>query len=465
MLKSHGILKAQKRHMGQNSPAQLAGLFGKWLNLNKDFGAPKRLRLFTPSRMFWLFLFQVLSPDGSCREVLRGFLAWLAAEERKTASVRTAAYCKARAKLPLKGIQKLSSQIVRKISEGETNRELWYGRKIKVIDGSSASMPDTYQNQKAWPQTKHSKPGCGFPVMRFVAIFSLASGVLMALTNGNIHDSERTLLRKLWRFLKPGDVALSDRGFCSYADFFLLAKRGVDSVMRKNQRRSAGSAVLKKLGKNDYLVEWFKTSARPDWLTEKQWKNMPDKIVVREIKVIVAVQGFRTQTITIATTLTDQAVFPAYAFAELYFKRWRAELYLRDIKITMGMDILRCKTPHMVEKELWMRVIAYNLVRAVMQESAILHDRPAERLSFKGTLSTLRQWAPVLSRFNIDKIRDLALYKEMLDCIARDTIPARPNRVEPRAKKRRAKGYQLLNKPRRLFHEIQHRSKYRRALS
>jgi len=465
VLKCHGRLAVQKRQLEQNSASQLAELFGKWVNLKEDFGNPKRLRLFFPARLFWLFLFQVLSSDGSCREALCKFLAWLAAEKGKFASVSTASYCKARAKLPLKNLQKLSGRIAQAVAGSETEADFWCGRKVKVIDGSCVSMPDTAQNQRAWPQSKRSKAGCGFPVMRLVAIFPLASGVLLSLAKGTLHDHERTLLRKLWGFLKPGDVALADRGFCSYADFFLLAKRGVDSVMRKNQRRSVGSAVLKKLGKNDYLVEWFKTSARPAWLTEKQWANIPDKIVVREIKIIVEVKGFRTQTITIATTLTDQTAFPAGAFAELYLKRWRVELYLRDIKITMGMDILKCKTPQMVEKELWMRIIAYNLIRAVMRESAIAHGLPTERLSFKGTLSTLRQWAPTLSPAHINKIGRLVLYKAMLYYIAQDTVPLRPHRVEPRAKKRRAKGYQLLNKPRKLFNEIHHRSKYRRGLS
>jgi len=462
MLKCFGKLEAQKRQFEQHSATQLAELFGKWVDLKEDFGVPKRLRLFSPSRMFWLFLFQVLSSDGSCRETLCKFLAWLAAENGRLASASTAAYCKARARLPLQGIKKLSGRIARHIYASETEASLWYGRKIKVIDGACVSMPDTAESQQAWPQPKGSKTGCGFPVMKLVAIFSLASGTLLELAKGNLHDHERTLFRKLWRSLKSGDVALADRGFCGYANFFLLAKRGVDSVMRKHQRRTVGAAVLEKIGENDYLMEWFKTSAKPDWLTKKQWGNVPDKIIVREITVIVAVKGFRTQTITIATTLTDPAAFPACAFAELYRKRWSVELYLRDIKITMGMDILKCKTPQMVEKELWMRVIAYNLIRAVMLESASIYALPLEHLSFKGTLSTLRQWETTLSLPHTDNARSPGLYKVMLYYIAQDTIPLRPNRIEPRAKKRRAKNYQLLNKPRRLFKEIQNRSKYRR---
>lgn len=378
------------------------------------------------------------------------------------ASFNTAAYCKARAKLPSKGLEKAGRQVARNIMESETNEDRWCGRRVKVVDGSGLSMPDTPENQKAWPQSARAKKGCGFPDMKIVALFSLASGVLVSLAKGALGASERTLFRRLWEYLEWGDVVLADRGFCSLADFYILEQRGVDSVMRKHQRRTVGVIFLKGLGKNDRLVEWLKTSVRPKWLDEEQWKNIPEKIVVREIDVNIEIKGFRTKHITVATTLTDPLAFPAYAFAELYFRRWRAELYLRDIKITMGMDILKCKTPRMIERELWMHVIAYNLIRAVMQEAANAHSLPCECLSFKGTVSTIRQWAPVLSQPHIGYKKHMELYKMMLYYIACDTVPFRPNRDEPRARKRRPKSYQLLNKPRHLFKEIPHRNRYKK---
>jgi hypothetical protein len=351
---------------------------------------------FPPTRVFWLFLFQALSPDGSCREALRKFQAWLAAEQGKIVSLSTAAYCKARARLPLKDIEKVGRHVARKIIECETNDDLWRGRPVKVIDGSSVSMPDTPENQETWPQPDGSKKGCGFPVMRIVAIFSLASGALISLAKDALSVHERTLFRKLWPLLKPGDVALADRGFCSFADFFMLAKRGVDSVMRRHPRRTVGVTFIKNLGRSDRLVKWHKTDVQPEWLTNIQWKSMPDRMTVREITLNVKISGFRSKTIIIATTLTDPNAFPKQAFAELYLRRWMVELYLRDIKISMGMDVLRCKTPKMIEKELWMHVIAYNLIRAIMQEAANSHRLSCECLSFKGTLSTVRQWAPML---------------------------------------------------------------------
>lgn len=386
----------------------------------------------------------------------------MAAENGGTASFNTAAYCKARARLSASSLENISGNIARKIMERQTKDDLWRGRRVIVIDGSGISMPDTPQNQKAWPQSAHFKPGCSFPVMRIVAMFSLSSGAITAMAKGPLKVDERSLFRKLWNRFEPGDIALADRGLCSLADFFLLKQKGVDSVMRKNQRRSVGVSIIKRLGKNDRLVLWHKTSARPDWLSKNQWEKIPDKLVVRELKITVKVKGFRSKTVEVATTLTDQKKYPPAALAELYFRRWMAELYLRDIKTTMGMDILKCKTPEMIEKELWMHVIAYNLVRAVMQQAANSHRLSCECLSFKGSVSTIRQWSPLLSQPQMDDNRRKNLYRIMLYYIAYDTVPYRPFRSEPRAKKRRPKNYQLLNKPRKLFKEIPHRNKYKK---
>jgi hypothetical protein len=192
-----------------------------------------------------MFLSQVLSQDASCREALREFLAWLAVEEEKIASPNTAGYCKARARLDRKSIEDVSRQVAQETRAGESDEDLWHGRRVKVIDGSGISMPDTPQNQQAWPQPEGAKPGCSFPVMRIVAVFSLVTGTLIALANDCLRVHERTLFRRLWDIFEPGDVALADRGFCSYADFYLLLERGVDCVMRNNQRRTVGITLLK----------------------------------------------------------------------------------------------------------------------------------------------------------------------------------------------------------------------------
>lgn len=420
-----------------------------------------------PSRTFWLFLSQVLEQDGSCREALRKFLAWLALEKKRTASPKTTGYCKARKRLREEDIEAVHHQVVRNIeARGEANG-WWCGRTVKVIDGSSVSMPDTPANQEQYPQPTNQKQGCGFPVMRIVAVFSLATGVLLDVAKGALCVHERTLFRSLWDLFEPGDVVLADRGFTGYADFHSLKERGVDPVMRNHQGRKKGVTKLKRLGKDDQLLAWHKMKAhqRPKWMSVEQWQAMPDRLTVRQISIRVDVPGFRTQAIVVVTTLLDPKAFPAATFAELYRKRWAVELYLRHIKTTMGMDVLRCKTPEMVEKELQMHLIAYNLIRALMLEAATAHAVHLERLSVKGTIATIRQWAPTLAQGQSDPTGLRVLYHLMLHYIAADPVPNRPNRTEPRARKRRPKNYQLLNKPRRLFREVPHRNRYQKSKS
>jgi hypothetical protein len=299
--------------------------------------------------------------------------------------------------------------------------------------------------------------------MRVVAMFCLGTGVLTDMAKGSLRVHERTLFRSLWGLLHRGEVVLADRGFCGYAEFCLLLRRGVDCVMRNHQRRTVGKTFLKRLGRGDWLILWHKGKAGPHSPDKPVWHAFPDTLTLREIEFQVAVHGFRTRTITVVTTLLDPERFPTSAFAELYRRRWSAELFLRDIKTTMGMDILRCKTPDMVHKELTMHLIAYNLIRLTMLEAAREHETSFERLSFKGALDTIRQWAPIFLAAGPKARR--CLWATLLGYIAADRLPRRPNRVEPRARKRRPKNYQLLNKPRRLFKEIHHRNHYTKVLS
>lgn len=426
------------------------------------YGAGSKRRAggsFPPERTFWLFLSQVLSADGSCREAVRKFLAWRALEGEPPASPKTGAYCNARKRLSREALADTHRDVARRLYALESEEGRWCGRTVKVLDGSAVSMPDTPENQARYPQPKTQKPGCGFPVMRIAALFTLSGGFLLDLAKGALCIHERTLAHQLWEHLTGGDVLLADRGFCSYGDYYLLAQRGVDCVMRNHQRRTVGLREVKRHGKGDRLVQWLKMKPCPKGWTKEDWAAVPGTLLVREITVTVDLPGFRTQNIVLATTLLDSKQFPKEDFAGLYRRRWMAELYLRDIKITMGMDILRGKTPDMVEKELYMHLIAYNLIRGLILQAAHAHGLSPERLSFKGTTSTVRQWAPLMAAASSEEQRK-TMHTALRDAIARDPLPLRPNRTEPRAVKRRPKNYQRLTKPRRQFAECLHRNRH-----
>ena len=407
----------------------------------------------------------MLSADRACREAVRKFLAWLAMEKGETASPDTAAYCKARARLEQEDLDSANAQVVESIQATPGAGRLWHGRRVKVVDGTGLSMPDTPANQAVYPQSKRQKRGCGFPLMKVVALFSLSTGALLGIAKGAMNISERALFRKLWKRFNPGDVVLADRGFCGYATFLLLARRGVDCVMRNHQRRTVGLSQLKRFGKGDRLIQWRKSAVGPKWLDVAAWRAMPARLLLREIHFRVEVPGFRTEAVTVVTTLLDPKAFPTDAFVELYRRRWLAELFLRDIKTTLGMDILRCKSPRMIHKELTMYGIAYNLIRALMLEAASQHPVPLDRISFKGTVATVRQWAPVMAAADAGPQTRRRLLAALLECLARDRLPHRPNRTEPRAVKRRPKNYQRLTRPRHTFKECPHRNHYKNPLS
>jgi hypothetical protein len=392
--------------------------------------------------------------------VVRKFLLWLTLNTGKNASPNTASFCKARARLPQKGLEAIHRRLTNEIEAQTADDGLWRQRRVKIVDGTGLSMPDTRANQRIYPQSQRQKAGCGFPVMKLVATFSLATGAILGFVKGSLHDAERILFKDLWDLFEPGDVLLADSAFCSYADFYFLSQRRVDCVMANHQRRTKGLEFVKSLGKEDRLLYWIKMKPCPTWLEKSQWKKVPEKLLIREVSFRVTIRGFRTKRITLATTLFDQRQYPKEDLAQLFRRRWMAELYLRDIKSTMGMDILRCKTPDMVHKELIMYLIAYNLIRSLILQSSRILQVQMDRLSFKGTLAILRQVNPPTLRLIRTRKLEESLYKAVLLIIAKDIVPDRPDRQEPRARKRRPKNYQLLNKPRNQFREIPHRNKY-----
>ena len=449
---------------------QLQGVFGSHLPKgmlgSAESGANSRRRLFSLEATFWAFLFQVLSPACACREVVRKLQAWWRGGRTKVAtsmSGSSAAYCQARARLPLATLEKLFGALAATLQRRVQEAQKWLGERcVKIIDGTGFSMPDTVSNQKRWPQMGGQKPGCGFPLLRLVGLFCLSSGALLRYAFGNKHDHENHLTRQILDGLESGDILLADRGFCSYGLVGALLGRGVDGVLRLHQARRQDFRRGRRLGFNDRLITWLRprnVRANDPWKEERT--TLPETLAVRVVRYRVEVPGFRTEEVTLATTLLDPQEYPAEVLADLYRTRWNIELRYREIKTTMGADILRCKSPAMIEKELCLNAIAYNLIRCVMQESAQRHDVELGRLSFKGTLDAVRHFADAIHAATGQPRSQRQLYNDLLGIIASDDLPWRPDRNEPRARKRRPKQYQLLTAPRRQMRVIPHRNNHR----
>ena len=310
-------------------------------------------------------------------------------------SSSTSAYCQARLKLEESDLESIQTHTSKRLTAQRTG-DVLRSRPVVVVDGTGVSMPDTVENQQVWPQTTQQKPGCGFPQAYICACFNLQTGVLLSYELGNKKSHELLMLREQWDTFNSGDIFLGDKGFCSYYDVFKLLDKGVDSVITLGIRKLVTAKDADKiLGEDDLLIHWPK----PKWTerlsySKDEWLALPDKLVLRQIKVKVTESGFRTQSFHIITTLTDSSIYSAKAIADLYFQRWDVELYFRDIKTTMGMDILRCKSPGMIRKELLMHFIVYNCLRLLMLKAADKADVPVRLISFKASVQALRRGNP-----------------------------------------------------------------------
>jgi hypothetical protein len=426
--------QAQKLVKQSGNLDGLAALVGRFIP--PEIFAPAeggRRRVFTPWITFVAFLGQVLSRGSACRETVRRVQAWAVSSRQPVPDENTSAYCQARSRLAVETLRTAHEQLGTWFDKHEG--EGWCGRSVKVIDGTGLSMPDTKENRRKWPYAPNQKRGCGFPTARLVGLFCLATGQLVRFALDSLHSHEIPLARQLIGWLQAGEVALFDRGFCGWGFLALLHRKGVDAVARLHAGRSA------KQGR----VIWKKPPRGQNGWSKSLWEELPDTLTVRLLRFRIAIPGFRTQTVVLATTLLDEAVYPDEALIALYRRRWAVELFFRDIKTSLGMDVLRCCSPDLVEKEIWMQVFGYNLVRALMLEAAWTYSVPLDRLSFKGTVDTLRQWTPLFAPaiFAFKRAR-----KELLRIIAADQVPDRPKRHEPRARKRRPKPYPLLTVPR-----------------
>jgi hypothetical protein len=408
-------------------------------------------RIYTPLVTLWVFLSQVLSADHSCRAAVARLIAHLVSRGEKPCSAQTGAYCQARERLPEKFFADVACSVGRALDAKADQRWLWKGRRVYMFDGTTVSMPDTPANQEAYPQVYNQKAGLGFPIARVAAIMSLCCGAILNLAvcrYAGKGQSELGMLRTLWNLFQPGDILLADRLMCTWTEMVMLKQRGVDSVCRLSSHRKADFRRGKRLAHGDHTVQWPKP-IKPRSIDRETYDALPEFLMIRECRVRVEQPGFRIKTLTIATTLLDEVEFAKDDLTQLYRARWNNELDLRSIKSTMQMDELRCKTPELVRKEIWTHVLAYNLIRTVAAQAAATHDLLPRSISFKGAMQTLEAFQPLIAfQSSYDVAHRLALYQHLLRAIATHQVADRPDRFEPRAKKRRRDHFAWLSEPR-----------------
>lgn len=419
----------------------------------KAEGVTYRRCLFDPIITIWAFLSQVLDSDRCCRKAISRVFAYLSDTQEVADPIElidsesdTGAYCKARQRL-FQGVLDRLYQTVATHQEKAVGKErLWCGRRVFLGDGTTVLMPDTPENQAAYPQHPNQKPGCGFPIAKLVAIFSLTTGAVIDAITDVWSAYEPALFRQISGCLCPGDVYVADRIYCTYVDIALLCNRLVDSVLRLHGSRKVDFRKGKRLGKNDRLFVWEKPKQCPKTLPKHLYDPLPDTLTVRVLRFTVNQKGFRSKQITVVTTLLDAILYPKAEIARLYGLRWEVEIDLRHLKSSMNMDFLRTKSPQMARKELAMYFLAYNLIRSLMSEAALRYGKDPLRLSFKGTLQHLNTFLPLLASASPQKRQQH--YEMLLLLIAREELPYRPGRVEPRAVKRRPKRSRWLQEPR-----------------
>jgi hypothetical protein len=441
---------------------QLEALFSGWLLRSwlspTECGAFCRQRFWTLRLTFWTFLAQLLCPGSSCRSAVLQAQAQARLEGRPVPAEDTSAYCQARARFPLKRLLELIQRVGGTLQQRVPELARWCGRVVKVLDGTTLTAEDTPANQKAFPQPKSQNKGCGFPLVRLVALFSLASGAVLGFASGNFGQSELALASQLWALLEPGDVLLADRYFGCYRVLALVRGRQADAVCRLHATRRADLRYGKRRGPLDRQVVWSRPKELPKGLSLLEWLALPATLTVRLVRFEVSERGFRTRRVTLVTTLLDTERYPVSALAALYRKRWQVELSFRQIKTALAMEHLAVRSPAMIERALAMHLLAYQLIRGLMQEAALSWDVPLERISFQGAVDGSRHFGEALLRARTNRQRT-ALYAELLRIVAADKVPERPGRCEPRAVKRRLKAYPRLNCQRKQFRDISHRNR------
>jgi hypothetical protein len=442
---------------------QFEALFGRWVRpgllSQADEGPHSRQREWPFRLVFWTFCWQVAQAGASCREAIRQAQALCLSAGRRSPPDKTSPYCQARAALPTERLEEIHSAVVAESEKTACQADLWRGHRVLVVDGTTVTAPDTEENQEVFPQQSVQAPGCGFPILRMVALMSLATGMVVEWAVGPWRSHELGLFQRLWDVFKPGDVLLGDRGFCSWGILAQCLSRNVHAVLRVRGKHRGDFRRGKRLSENERLVTWSKSKVRPRTIHSREWRKLPQELVLRLVRCRMDIPGFRTRQVTLVTTLLDSSAYPPAALSRLFFRRWAMELTLRSLKTVLQMEHLSCKTPENLDREIRMHFLVHNFVRRLMLEAARRHRVPLDRISFCGSLAVARRYAEALLQVRSAKKR-LVLLEELLRVIAVDLVPRRPGRREPRAVKRRPKPYPRLMRHRSRFREISHQNRY-----
>ena len=427
------------------------------VNALDEHGIKFRDRVFTPITTIWGFLSQVLGEDHSCREAVSRIIAHRAMAGLKVCSPNTASYCNARARIPTAVMRRLAKRTAQQLQAGLPDRWKWNGRSVFIADGSHVSMPDTPENQARYPQPVVQQPGLGFPLARIAVLLSLATGAchdLVIAPYAGKGTGETTLLRQMYDSLLPGDVVLADALFDNYFLACELRWRGIELVARVQAER-VGSRTVESSSEGDLIV-WQRPN-KPRGMTGQQYRRYPESLTMRQVTVDARGSNNRVECFKIVTTILDASIGGGQ-IGELYEKRWSGEVDIRSIKSTMKMDVLRCKTPEMVEKEIWAHLLAYNLLRTVMAVAASENDVEPREISFKGAKQALTAFAPKLEAARPEQRAELV--DAMLKAVAYHRVGNRPGRWEPRARKRRPKPCKRLGHPRHIAKRVHNRVKW-----
>lgn len=405
--------------------------------------------IYTPLVTLELFLRQALSEDRSCKHIVASFLSERLRAGHKAVSVNTGPYCKARGRLPLEPLQELVRNSGEAVDRQSATGWLWRGRRVKIVDGSTVLLADTPENQQAYPQQQNQKPGLGFPIIRVVGLISLGVGTVLDYALGTYQgkgNGELSLFARLMDGLLHGDLLLADRYYASYATLAKLHACGVAALMRQHAQRKPDFRTGRRLGARDHIICWDKPKVTPAWMSAEEYAALPDELEVRE---------FRVGGVVYVTTLPDAKAYPKDELARLYRERWNIELDLRSIKTHMGMEMLRCQTPEMVEKEIAVNLLAYNLIRAQIAQAARLHAKKPRQLSFKSSVQLFLQAAVRWVSVPIKPLRKMI--EALLLAIASTPVGIIKKKPQPRAVKRRPKAYPLLMQPRAILRILRER--------